>query len=166
MNPFQVLWFDPGGKTGYAICKYKDEELSYYLGTFRNPEHHHEIRQLIQYCHEDNLIYPLTVGTESFTFRKSPGSAEKREGLELISREYIGVMKLVCGDIGIELKQQMPSIMSSLLVDNDHLAALGLLPPPPLHDNKDQIAATRHLIYYLIRTLKVKHPLTTAFKEL
>jgi len=170
LTQFQTLAFDPGGKSGWAYVhfyldpNYNKPVCDFSLGTFREPEHHRDFRNAIEYYQQKGYRGPLNVISESFEFRKAPDSAKRREGLELVSREYIGICKLVCGDCGVQFTQQSPGILAGPLVTNDHLAALGLLPPPPLFDNKDQIAATRHLLYYLLRT-PAKSYLLNAYKE-
>lgn len=153
MNPFQLLVFDPGGATGWAYYQiWYDGLHSITSGTFWQEEHHDTIRDIIE-LNAGLKNVPLTVITESFEFRQTPDSAKKRRGLELVSREYIGVMKLVCKDNNIKLVQQMPAHALSFMTD-ERLEKMGHL-CTPLHDRRHENDALRHLFFYLIQTLKV-----------
>lgn len=147
MDPFQVIAFDPGGSTGYAHFVYEDQgNFAFYSGTITTKEHHNIIRNTIE-TQSHYWAKPLTVLTESFEFRQNPDSAKQRRGLELVSREYIGVMKLVCQDLCIPLIQQSPADRN--FITHEKLDRLGLL-YKPLHENRHRIDALQHLIYYLV----------------
>lgn len=161
MDNFQVLAFDPGGATGWATACYNGESHPWWIesGTFWEPEHHHIIEDKILtdclgYLSNDNQVQPLTVVTESFEFRQNPDSANQRRGLELVSREYIGVMKLACRKVSVPIVQQMPAHALHFMTD-EKLKKMGHL-KTPLHDCRHQNDALRHLFFYLISTLHVK----------
>lgn len=168
MDPFQVLAFDPGGSTGWASFNYnKPGQYRFESGTLSTPEHHTSIRWLIQdHCmgglDNNHQVQPLTVISESFEFRQSPDSAKNaRRGLELVSREYIGVMKLITSDLCVPFKQQQPSHRN--FITHEKLERLGQL-HKPLHENRHRIDALQHLCYYLIVTKRVEE-LRSAIKR-
>lgn len=151
-NSFQVLAFDPGGATGWAHVIYNGE-WEIYSGTYWKEEHHQEIVKDINFAFTSDE--PLTVITESFEFRQTPESANKRRGLELVSREYIGVMKLVCQNTNTPLIQQMPAHAKRFMTD-EKLERVGYL-TRPLHEHRHEHDALRHLFFYLISTKKVQY---------
>lgn len=139
----QWLAFDPGGATGWAHAL--DDDGIWYVtsGTQWNKEHHAWVLNTIKKYRVQP--YPLTVITESFEFRQS---SNQRRGLDLISREYIGVMKLICEDYNIPFLQQMPAHAIRFMSD-DKLKLVGNL-RHPLHDCRHENDALRHLFFKLI----------------
>lgn len=150
----QLLVFDPGGATGWANYRQENDTWVITSGTEWESDHHIWLADKI--CAAKHFGVPdLTVITESFEFRQNPDSAMKRRGLELVSREYIGVMKYICELEDINLVQQMPAHALSFMTDTK-LEKMGHL-RTPLHECRHENDALRHLFFYLISNLKVPH---------
>jgi hypothetical protein len=142
----KILSFDPGGSTGWASFETLNDGSSHHFdgGTFVIDDHHKDIRQLITDTDPDLVIY------ETFEFRQSAGKERERKGLNLISREYIGIIKLTTADLNIKTRQQPPAYKDTNLVRDDNLKKLGLL-RFPLWPNRHYHDAARHLAHYLIQ---------------
>lgn len=156
---FTALSFDPGGSTGWA---YFDNKLDYNDplftgGTLTNIHHHHEIRHLIE------VYNPNYVICEDFTFRQSPDSAKQRRGLELISKEYIGILRFMAYDHCYDFILQPPSYKNTNLVKDENLETLGLLRTPK-HENRHYHDAAKHLAHWLIQKRRYQ-PLIDKLKE-
>lgn len=150
MEPFQLISFDPGGATGVAICLFDGQEFHIDATTIWRPEHHQGIQdEILEAVIVSGDLGALTVITEGFEFRQG---TQQRRGLELISREYIGVMKLTCNQNGVPLIQQKPAHALSFM-DDEKLKRCGEL-RTPLHENRHANDALRHLLFYLINTQK------------
>src|SRR5687767_4243289 len=91
----RIVALDPGGTTGWAM--WQDEPMSMHSSPWNHfnagqigPEEHH----LDLYAHLEHLhVSDFTVISESFEFRQNQVDANRR-GINLMSREYIGVTKL------------------------------------------------------------------------
>lgn len=142
----RILAFDPGGTTGVAyfdtdsvFVEYKDYIDRFYLGA--NKEYHHE--ELLQYLMAMN---PDVVVTERFDYRKSQKHAD------LISVEYIGVMRLFCRKYRVPFIEQKQLKGHKGLWTDDKLKAMGLWISGELYNHA--MDATRQLLYYMTETLK------------
>lgn len=151
---YRVIAFDPGGTTGWATYtaervrtpegkfEYYDEKWA--CGQLGPGDHHAELELLLQMQHTEDyrVVY------ETFEFRNAA-----RPGLELVSREYIGVIKLWWQKVQrgldgwIELTAQQPAqAVGKLSFTQDrHLKNMGLWRPGYRHANDAQL----HLLYYL-----------------
>jgi hypothetical protein len=166
MTTLTVLALDPGGTTGWAMYRAQvlpgdygpDNKLrnEYYDETFicgqMGPEDHHE--ELFgfletQHTQEYHVIY------ESFEYRN-----KAREGLVLVSREYIGVVKLFGQQRGgvVVVKQGPATAMA--FVKDAHLKKLGVWDWRMGH----AMDAYRHLFYYLTQKLDRVDILERAWK--
>src|SRR3954447_23572710 len=127
MTTLTVLALDPGGTTGWAM--YRAEQLYnidgepefynelYLCGQMGPEEHHQQLYHWLEHNHtsEYHVVY------ESFEYRN-----KSREGLVLISREYIGVIKLFDAERGgVVLVKQGPSTAMAFVKDT-HLKKLGV----------------------------------------
>lgn len=154
-----LVAFDPGGTTGYSILhltKRKDDlhlavsasTVSYdrvwHGGQFEESDHHKTLWNFL--CKLD----PDMVVCENFVYqlRKLDGVAQP--GIELISRDYIGVIKLYCQLTGKPLTINPPSIIGLPWVSNDVLKSLGAYVPGHPHEND----AARHALYHAVHNLK------------
>jgi hypothetical protein len=183
MTNFTVLAFDPGGATGWAMYQaekvplplstgdytdmggviristswqsYEMTEEKYTCGTFDYKEHHLALGAFI----ERQVVQETYVVSESFEFRQG---TTKRTGLDLSSREYIGVMKYICADRDIPFTQQTAALGKGFVSD-DKLKASGLWIGG--RDNRHAMDAYRHLIYFMVNKLR-RHDLVKAWKGL
>lgn len=155
MQAFKVLSLDPGGSTGWAMFEWNGHNYNFDGGTFSIQEHHTLIDNLIRLHHPDLVIM------ESFDYRQA--SDRERKGLELVSREYIGVGKLVCSDTEIPFRLQPPPYKDTRLVRDDNLQKLGVFRAPP-YPNRHYHDAMKHLIHYLVQTMRFQ-PIITEIRK-
>jgi hypothetical protein len=147
----RVLAFDPGGTTGWA---WHQIGTKHWTGDEIDPEkkgHHVELYQFLRdtapqivVCENFLFAVPSIVGPE--------GEKVNMPKVELISREYIGIIKLYCFAHRKQLIMQPPSIMATTWVKDEALQKLGLYTRGARHRND----ATRHLFYYVAGTLELK----------
>jgi hypothetical protein len=170
----RVVALDPGGTTGVRTWTDHDEVSGlegdvwedYHLGPH---EHHEELYDFLK----NNMHYIWTENAgemiivyETFEFRRGDGH---REGINLMSREYIGVVKLFHQTYGIPVvgytagtgKGFIPDKAVNGMEANAKLKVMGLYLPGKKHSND----ATRHLIYYLVNVLGRKD-LIACWKDL
>ena len=155
---FRAIALDPGGTTGWAKYdalyipspekKGRGElvEQHFMVGQIGPHEHHHQLYALLERLH----IHDMVVVTESFEFRQFDGN---RTGINLISREYIGVTKLFGRERNIPVKLQTAGLAKKFVPDkgpdaNKKLKAMGWYTPGMKHAND----AARHLAYYMVNT--------------
>lgn len=127
-----ILAIDPGGTTGMARCFLSAEgEVSDWASWDIGPgEHHAELyRQLYE------VVIPDVVICERFDYRP------KLDKAELISREYIGIIKLARPDVVLQSASEAKGF-----VNDNKLRALDLWAVGSPH----QRDAYRHLLYYLV----------------
>jgi hypothetical protein len=171
LKPFNVLAFDPGGTTGWAFCSLPqwviDEKGSdnvelkdIYLNTGEFVEDHHQeiYEQIRQLAHTE--YPPLEVVSQPFHFRQHKDNP--RQGLELVSCEYIGVMRLACAQLGLTYYDRFTPGEAKRYVTDTKLELLGWLQTPitPMRHRND---ALRQLVKYLIVRKNVRHPITSAW---
>lgn len=139
----KIVSFDPGGTTGVAIW----EDGKWNRCSLGPKEHHYELWQfLIRHGDADTWVY------ETFNYQRR--DITKGVSLELISREYIGIIKLAftrCashwGGKTSELIPQSPP--QRMFWTDDKLRELDLWV-----SSEHERDATRHLLYYLTFTCK------------
>lgn len=177
LEPFNVLAFDPGGTTGWAHSMLSGPvpepvELKHiYLTTGElGPDPHHE--RLFNMLHEMSKIEesadpwqeiaPLEVVSEPFHFRQHKDNP--RQGLELVSCEYIGVIRLACAQLGLTYYDRFTPGEAKTYVTDKKLDLLGWLQEPvyPMRHRND---ALRQLVKYLIVRKNIRHPITSAWKR-
>lgn len=127
-----IISLDPGGTTGIAIYGEDDIITSYEIG---GDDHHKELRDALSELVPDLIIY------ESFDWRPY-----RNQKVELISREYIGVIKLFCITFDVARQVQKPAL-KSWWTDNK-LKRVGEYNVGMPHAND----AVRHLLYYIMQT--------------
>jgi hypothetical protein len=145
---FTVIALDPGGSTGWALYQaqllvtpggtpewYDEKWLS---GTLNQPDHHRTLYGLLEQHHTQQ--YHVVV--ESFEYRN-----KSRPGLELVSKEYIGVAKLFCQDRKVPYYSQTASQGKGLVKDYN-LRNLGLWFGG--RESRHAMDAARHLVYWLV----------------
>src|SRR4051812_46607160 len=165
IEPFNVLAFDPGGTTGWVhACSFVvNPELSdIYIktGEFGPKEHHQEIYEFIR------QVQPREVVSEPFHYRQNiVGEGEGFRGkVELISAEYIGVIKLACTQLGLTYYDRFTPGEAKRYVTDQKLELLGWL-QEPRHPMRHRNDALRQLVKYLIVKRGIQHPLTTVWRR-
>jgi len=173
LRPFNVLAFDPGGTTGWAQAvlirtdNVELEDIHLWTGEF-GPEPHH--RELYDFLNKERRHADLEIVYEPFTYRQhieedAEGRVRaSRHKVELISAEYIGVIKLACSELGLTYYDRFTPGEAKRYVTNEKLSLLGWLQTPP-HPMRHRNDALRQLVKYLIVRKGVRHPLTTTWKE-
>ena len=128
-----AIAIDPGGTTGFAIGKANNEVFG--VTPFQEP-----------YSHEGLYAYLRSVGfmtiiCEDFLYRNAA-----RPGLELVSREMIGVIKLYCQQNKIKPIMQNPgeAVGKNAYFSNDRLKKMGVYVPGRPH----AMDALRHLLHW------------------
>lgn len=168
--------FDPGGTTGWChiamkqqgmtsdVVKLSDFNIS--VGQFGPQEHHNELWECllgwIAFCDMEKLMPHLV--SEAFTFRQhaTDGSFGKAK-VELISCEYIGIMKQVSQKYHVPMKTYMSSEGKGFATDLK-LEKLGWFQTPktPKRHMND---AVRQAVCYLVKELHIYSPLTDTWKD-
>lgn len=146
----KIIAFDPGGTTGYASYHNGVNGQMVFDGGQLGPhEHHVELYNLLQ------DYQPHIVVCEAFEFRQHKGTGEgKKDKVELMSCEYIGVIKMWCRMMGMAPIMQGTFVLGNMT--NTRLDKLGLLYKTTLTRNRHYHDAMRHLLYYLVHTLRKK----------
>jgi hypothetical protein len=165
--PFNVVALDPGGTTGIATAYFPGGITDPTIDDFNiktdelGPEEHHTA--LFNYLSvRVGGPLPLTIITEKFEFRQHINKDHAKTKVELISREYIGLVKLICAQTGAHLKLQSSS-QAKHFVPDKKLDLCGIMerPATPMRHRND---ALRHLIRYLVIDLNVRAPITDKWR--
>src|SRR3954465_5859896 len=186
IEPFNVLAFDPGGTTGWAQAvlpgPIKDVELSDIVlltGEFGPEPHHQEIYEFLtekrhvgfelSVPEREEPVYTeadLEIVFEPFHYRQNiVGEGEGFRGkVELISAEYIGVIKLACAQLGLTYYDRFTPGEAKRYVTDQKLELLGWL-QEPRHPMRHRNDALRQLVKYLIVKRGIQHPLTTVWRR-
>jgi hypothetical protein len=176
IEPFNVLAFDPGGTTGWAFAslpRYVIEERGedirvkdIYLdtGDFTGQHHPQIYKQVRELGFREHP--PLEVVSEPFHYRQNiVGEGEGFRGkVELISAEYIGVIKLACAQLGLTYYDRFTPGEAKRYVTDQKLELLGWL-QEPRHPMRHRNDALRQLVKYLIVKRGIQHPLTTVWRR-
>lgn len=135
----RIISFDPGGTTGIAL--YDDEfEDGWRRWSLGPGPHHLQLWSVLQ--NEYDIVY------ETFNYQRR--DVDKGVALELISRNYIGIIELRAAmSHSVNIYPQSPS--RRMFWDDDKLRELGLWVSSP-HERD----ATRHLLQHITFTLKDK----------
>jgi hypothetical protein len=136
MSESKIVAFDPGGTTGWAMLS-QDWSLTH--GIFTEKDHHLALWKFLL------INMPDIVVCERFVYQ----NREATPTLELISRDYIGVITLWCQLYGKHLEMQTVSDAKSQWPDKKLilLKNQGQNMPKIVHA-KD---AMRHLMLYLVK---------------
>jgi hypothetical protein len=129
--PFTVVAFDPGVTTGFARGTWSDGLMTVKVGQ-------HDLDHIELYDQLD-LLKPKYVITEEFEFRN-----RARKGLELVSREYIGIFELWCQRNKRLLFRQKASRALGQYYSNDKLKHDKLYVASKPH----AMDALRHLLHW------------------
>jgi hypothetical protein len=150
----RIVALDPGGTTGWAMWQDTpmkfDPPLDHFTcGQIGPQEHHEDLYAHLEFLQTSEFILIC----ETFEFRQQ--DVEIRMGINLMSREYIGVAKLFAAQrMSSPVVLQSPGLAKSFIPDkkkngmeaNAKLKAMGLYVPGSPH----AMDAMRHLIYYMV----------------
>lgn len=147
-----ILGIDPGGTTGLSLLDL--ESYSWHRSEVGPDEHHMELWSFLIKTEPDILI------CESFDYRIVESKGTRMPGVNLISREYIGLIKLYAELCGARLIMQSPSqggggTKHSGFWKNDKLKKVDLYKAPQGRQHMND--ATRHVLYWLSFTHKDNH---------
>lgn len=108
------------------------------------PEEHHD--ELYGFL-ELQQVAQTRIICETFEFR-----GDDRTGINLMSREYIGVTKLFSQQRGVVVEWQGPHVVGDkkAFVMDDHVKRMGLWVPGQRH----AMDARRHLLYYMATKMR------------
>lgn len=161
-----ITSFDPGGTTGWISF----EEGKFYGGQFTQEYHHLELLDFL----DAELSYAQTQGREfivvceSFEFRQnSENPEEDRKGLELVSCEYIGVIRAWCMTNRVKFITQTAGegkgFISNRKIQRLGLtAAHGAITDPKVKHMWD---AFRHIAHYMTVRLRIREGLIDKMKR-
>jgi hypothetical protein len=113
------------------------------------------------------MTYPtLEVVFEPFHYRQNiVGEGEGFRGkVELVSAEYIGIIKLACAQLGLTYYDRFTPGEAKRYVTDQKLELLGWL-QEPRHPMRHRNDALRQLVKYLIVKRGIQHPLTTVWRR-
>lgn len=162
MGAFRIIGLDPGGTTGWAtytagrldarhalsistvpIYEYYNEAWA--CGQLGPQEHHNELDSLLGLQQVEETI----IVCEAFDYRN-----QSKPGLELISREYIGVMKRFCQERKVLYYLQTASQgkirKEKSFVRKENLEKLGLWVSGGASTWNHAMDAYGHILYYMI----------------
>jgi len=188
IEPFNVLAFDPGGTTGWAngflpgpilpddTVDLSDIKIS--AGEFGPKAHHEELYQFIHDAYRPGFELSVLeqrdpfyeeseveIVFEPFHYRQNvvEDGGKFRGKVELVSAEYIGVIRLVCAQLGLSYYDRFTPGEAKAYVTDEKLSRLGWLQTPK-HPMRHRNDALRQLVKYLIVKKKIQHPITTAWR--
>jgi hypothetical protein len=169
-KPFRIVACDPGGTTGWASATWNPQDLNtkfHLLNQIRfefteiGPEEHHiELYDFLQKQWDFSDDIDTDFVCESFEFRQHIDEDHTKTKVELISKEYIGVLRFFCAERGIVPYFQTASAAKTF-VENWKIKSLGLWVPGQRH----AMDAARHLLRHMVVTMKMRTPITDVWVE-
>lgn len=172
-RPFRILAFDPGGSTGWAYAAAQQlntmEDITFDCGHLGPEEHHIELWNfLTSQVPLEGFDAPLEIVCESFEFRQQTDPHKTKSKVELISKEYIGIIKLFAARADLPLTFYTASAAKHLVPDkgpesNVRLKQLGWY--RPVTHWVHAMDATRHLLRYMVIDKKIRNPITDKWLE-
>jgi hypothetical protein len=112
-------------------------DVKFNCGQLEGANHHSELWALLELA---ETTHDFVVVCERFEYRN-----RSRAGLELISRDYIGVTTLFSQQRHVKLVMQTAAMAKGFVQDR-HIKKLGLWSP----GNPHAMDGYRHLLYYVI----------------
>lgn len=168
-RPFHVFACDPGGSSGIATAEWQPagpddqlmsiDQIKFSRWTMGPEPHHSELWQHLYEVHHN--ISPYTnIVWESFEFRQhfftdDDGKPIAKMKVELISREYIGILTLFCELYKVPNHHRTAS-SAKLFIDDEKIKQVGLWIPGKPHE----MDATRHLLRFMTIVMHLKKPFT------
>lgn len=152
----KVVALDPGGTTGIATYLKPVVGDEHWGVSQVGPDEHHD--ELYNYLAETFVPFSGNqfVVCESFEFRQN----RQRDNINLMSREYIGVVKLFGKKHGIPVVFQTAGVAKPFVTD-EKLKIMDMWVPGKKH----AMDARRHLIYFLVNEQK-RYDLIESWKDL
>jgi len=152
MGDYTIVALDPGGTTGWAslnadavmVDEYNEiANTEWRCGQLGPDKHHKELAVLLEMNHTAHY----TIVCESFEYRN-----QSRPGLELVSKEYIGVAEYIQQDRNIAPVVYQGAAQGKVgkksFVKKVNLERLGLWSPGYPH----AMDGYGHLLYYIIHS--------------
>jgi hypothetical protein len=172
VRPFRILSLDPGGTTGWASSQFPNgrelrslDDLYFNGGQIGPEEHHHELWEHLKvhhsYAKQEGV--PFEVVCESFEFRQHINKEHAKTKVELISKEYIGIVKLFCVTYEIPLTFYTASAAKAFVPDKGpqrdvRIKALGIDRRRPEWEH--YMDAARHLLRHMVIGKRIREPIT------
>jgi hypothetical protein len=158
----RIVSFDPGGTTGWAMFDNEGHSVARFTSGQLGPQmHHQDLWDLLRELHHVNgapgtWCEDFRIVSESFEFRNNNKDRE-RDNIELISREYIGVIRLYGAMHNLKhlafqtaaqgkIRERQYKNKSGSFVQPRHLKNLGLWMDGTGH----AMDAYGHLLYHVI----------------
>jgi hypothetical protein len=176
-RPFRILSLDPGKTSGWAYCEYRDsglppqgielDEFHFECGHLGPEDHHLTLWNVLLNRYgpvfEERPPPLLEVVCESFEFRQHINRDHSKTKVELISKEYIGIVNLFCQVHNLTPHFQTASAAKSLVPDkgpmaNVKLKQLGVY--QPVTHWVHAMDAMRHLLRYMVVDKRIREPIT------
>jgi hypothetical protein len=171
-RPFRILALDPGVTTGWAYCEYDPNltnnptlgDFHFESGHIGPGNHHLELwNHLVKIIQLDPNLPVLEIVCESFEFRQHINRDQAKTKVELMSKEYIGVVNLFCQIHGLTPHFQTASAAKTLIPDkgpqsNIKLVQLGLY--RHVTHWPHAMDAMRHLLRYMVVDMRIREPIT------
>jgi hypothetical protein len=162
-HPFFIFSCDPGGTSGCATAQWEPtfpgdtitsvDQIKFRQWQIGPGPHHVELWATLSANPYTQYVW------ETFEYRQhvyTDGDGNQRAStnkVELISREYIGVMELYCA-LNNAPHYTLNASAAKHFVTNEKIQQLGLWLP----GMKDAMDATRHLVRYMFVKLKIVTP--------
>lgn len=162
-RPFRIFSADPGGTTGCATAEWDSDEpltsidqIKFNRWSMGPQPHHVELYSTLCTQNYSEIVW------ESFEFRQhyfldDDGNPIAKNKVELISREYIGVLQLFCDLYTVRYHHRTAS-SAKRFITPEMLKEVGLWIPGESH--KHEMDATRHLVRYMVVVRKIEAPFT------
>jgi len=169
-RPFRILALDPGGTTGWAKCEFIPtgepitlDDFKFECGHIGPGEHHLDLWESLFNYYQFDTQSPIEIVCESFEFRQHITQDKEKTKVELMSKEYIGVVKLFGQVHNIVPTFYTASAAKQLVPDkgpqaNVKLKQLGWY--KPVTHWVHAMDATRHLLRYMVVSKKIRFPIT------
>jgi hypothetical protein len=137
-----IIAIDPGGTTGWATYDNQLGEPRWRCGQMGPADHHIELMAMLETWHTQDFVL---IG-ERFDFR-----GDDRSDINLMAREYIGVMKLFAQDRGVDVVWQWPfeGVGTKSFIQPSNLRNLGVWVAGGANKWIHAMDAYRHLLYYM-----------------
>lgn len=152
INSMRLMSFDPGGTTGWCLHQHVGAGEPVPPGprwvggqlTGGEVGHHLELWELLKKYEPTVIIY------EAFNYQIRQRQAATMPGVQLISREYIGILQLWARLYKIPIVKQQPSVIGIQWVKDPALKKFGLYNVGEPHRND----AARHMVYFIVSALE------------
>lgn len=165
-RPFHVFAADPGVSTGCATATWEPtglddrltsiDQITFNRWTMGPQDHHVELWCTLSAGFYTNIVW------ESFEFRQNyfedeNGRPIPKMKVELMSREYIGVLRLYCDLYNVPSHHRTAS-SAKLFITDEKIKQLGLWLPGKAHEH--EMDGTRHLLRFMTIVMHLKKPFT------